>query len=163
MTLLFNSEGYKEATVNLLWGSSYGTIAVYLISPLLISVFSWKAVFLFCGICGGVMLLIWIRSRFTIVRTQTEAATDKGNYRFLFSPLMIGLMIALIRMGALRDGITTWMPSYIGSAISTYGIAVLSEHFGWQVTLLTWLSIAVTGTCLCLMCIRPWYKTHHEQ
>ena len=222
------------------------------------------------------MLLIWLRSRFSVPRPQAEA-TSKGNYRFLFSPLMIGLMIAIVCMGALRDGITTWMPSYIaetydlssvisiltgvilpvfsilaiqaasslyrkkfknpvtnaavlfgagtvsalalallfntsaatsvvfsavftgcmhgvnlmlitmlppyfkkygntstasgvlnactyiGSAISTYGIAVLSEHFGWQVTLLTWLGIAALGTALCLVCIRPWRKKHHAE
>ena len=276
MTLLFDSEDYKKATVNVIWGSSYGTIAVYLISPLLISLFGWKSVFIFCGICGGIMLLIWLGSRFSVPRPQTEAA-GKGNYRFLFSPLMIGLMIAIVCMGALRDGITTWMPSYIaetynlssvisiltgvilpvfsilaiqaasslyrkkfknpvanatvlfgagavsalalallfntsaatsvvfsavftgcmhgvnlmlitmlppyfkkygntstasgflnactyiGSAISTYGIAVLSEHFGWQVTLLSWLGIAALGTVLCLVCIRPWHKTHHAE
>ena len=222
------------------------------------------------------MLLIWLRSRFSVPRPQTEAA-GKGNYCFLFSPLMISLMIAIVCMGALRDGITTWMPSYfaetynlssvisiltgvilpvfsvlaiqvasalyrkkfenpvanatvlfgagaisalaltflfntsaatsvvfsavltgcmhgvnlmlitmlppyfkkygnvstasgvlnactyIGSAISTYGIAVLSEKCGWQVTLLTWLGIALLGTVLCLVCIRPWHKTHHAE
>lgn len=276
MTILFDTEGYKKATVNVIWGSSYGTIAVYLISPLLISLFGWKSVFIFCGICGSIMLLIWLRSRFSVPRPQTEAA-GKGNYCFLFSPLMISLMIAIVCMGALRDGITTWMPSYIaetynlssvisiltgvilpvfsvlaiqvasalyrkkfenpvanatvlfgagaisalaltflfntsaatsvvfsavltgcmhgvnlmlitmlppyfkkygnvstasgvlnactyiGSAISTYGIAVLSEKCGWQVTLLTWLGIALLGTVLCLVCIRPWHKTHHAE
>lgn len=277
MTILFDTEGYKKATVNVIWGSSFGTIAVYLISPLLISVFGWKSVFIFCGICGSIMLLIWITSRFTVTLAPKNAPAKKGNYCFLFSPLMISLMIAIVCMGALRDGITTWMPSYIaetynlssvisiltsvilpvfsilathissflyrkvfknlvtnamvlfgagaiaalaltflfntsaatsvvfsavltgcmhgvnlmlitmlppyfkkygnvstasgvlnactyiGSAISTYGIAVLSEKCGWQVTLLTWLGIALLGTVLCLVCIRPWRKTHHAE
>ena len=277
MTVLFDPEDYKKATVNVIWGSSYGTIAVYLVSPILIALSGWKAVFIFCGLCGAVMLLIWCRSKFTVERPKLSGDTPKGSYRFLYSPLMIGLMIAIICMGALRDGITTWMPSYItetyhlssvvsiltgvimpvfsifaiqasstlyrkkftnpvanaavlfgagavsalaltflfntsaatsvgfsavltacmhgvnlmlitmlppyfkkygnvstasgvlnactyiGSAISTYGIAVLSDNFGWQVTLLTWLGIAILGTALCLICIRPWHKTHHAQ
>ena len=50
--------------------------------------------------------------------------------------------------------------TYLGSAISTYGIALLSEQFGWQLTLGSWLAIALVGTILCLSCIRPWVKQH---
>ena len=46
--------------------------------------------------------------------------------------------------------------TYIGSAISTYGIAVLSENIGWSNTLLVWLLIALLGTAICIACVRPW-------
>ena len=46
--------------------------------------------------------------------------------------------------------------TYIGSAISTYGIAVLSENIGWSNTLLVWLLIALLGTAICAACVRPW-------
>jgi OPA family glycerol-3-phosphate transporter-like MFS transporter len=48
--------------------------------------------------------------------------------------------------------------TYIGSAISTYGIALLSEKMGWSFTLLVWLAIAAAGTLVCLVCVRPWKK-----
>ena len=48
--------------------------------------------------------------------------------------------------------------TYIGSAISTYGVALLSETMGWTFTLLVWLAIAVAGTAVCLICTRPWKK-----
>ena len=34
---------------------------------------------------------------------------------------------------------------YIGAAISTYGIAVISERMGWSVTIATWCAILVVG------------------
>ena len=46
--------------------------------------------------------------------------------------------------------------TYIGSAISTYGIAVLSRHAGWQNTILTWALIAAAGGGLCLIAAKPW-------
>ena len=34
---------------------------------------------------------------------------------------------------------------YIGAAISTYGIALVSEHMGWSVTVATWCVILLIG------------------
>jgi len=271
MTVLFSEEDYKKATVRVIWGSSAGTIVIYLVSPLLIALSGWKAAFWFSGICGALMLFIWCRSKFTAA--APAAKQGKGSYRFLFTPMMIAIMVSIVAMGALRDGITTWMPSYIaetyrfgnilsiltgvvlpvfsvvaisaasslyqkikhpitsatvlfsvgalsalglaflfnagvitsvlfsalltgcmhgvnlmlitmlppffkkygnvstasgvlnactylGSALSTYGIAVLSEAYGWQLTLWSWVAIALVGTALCLLCIRPWKKEH---
>lgn len=41
--------------------------------------------------------------------------------------------------------------AYVGSAISTYGIAVFSGVFGWQQTVLLWAGIALAGAVLCLL------------
>lgn len=41
--------------------------------------------------------------------------------------------------------------AYLGSAISTYGIAVFSGSFGWRYTVLLWAGIALVGGALCLL------------
>ncbi|MBQ6373610.1 MAG: MFS transporter [Clostridia bacterium] len=51
--------------------------------------------------------------------------------------------------------------TYIGSAISTYGIASVTEHYGWPVTLRLWMAIAAVGAVLCFACIRPWHRRFH--
>ena len=48
--------------------------------------------------------------------------------------------------------------SYVGSAISTYGIAVLSESAGWGVTVLLWIGIAAAGMVICFLCTKPWNR-----
>ena len=48
--------------------------------------------------------------------------------------------------------------TYIGSAISTYGIALLSEMIGWRYTVFLWFVIAASGGILCLLCIPQWNK-----
>ena len=46
--------------------------------------------------------------------------------------------------------------TYIGSSLSIYGIALISERSGWGITLLLWAIVALAGTALCLAIFRPW-------
>ena len=277
MTELFDAENYLKASVRANWGGSIGTILLYLVSPLIISLANWKGVFFFSATAGIIMLIIWqifcpdvevSRKVQTVEKNDTPA--QKLNY---FSPMMICLIIAIIIQGALRDGITTWTPSYIsetynlsssisiltgvllpvfsitsfqittalhkkvfknplvcagvlysagfvaaalltllnsnnailsalllallngsmhgvnlllicilpryfkkfgnvgfisgflnactyiGSAISTYGIAVVSDNFGWNTTLIIWVCAVVVGLLLCFAAVSPWKKT----
>ena len=277
MVAMFDSDEYKYASVRVQWGSSFGTMVIYLISPLLISLFSWRAVFWFSALSGLIGLFVWNRFIQEPENIQVKKhSTDSSATRHLFTPMMFGIMVAIIMMGALRDGITTWMPSYIaetyslsniisiltgvvlpifsilccratealyrkklrnpllcagsifvigtcaalllfflfdqgpaisvllaalltgsmhgvnfmlitmlppffrkygntatasgvlnactyiGSALSTYGIALLSKGIGWDNTILIWFLIALIGTSLCLACVKPWAKKHSE-
>lgn len=271
MAASFSEEDYKEVSTKVSWGSSVGTILVYLVSPVIISLWSWKGVFIASSVCGAGMLVIWNRSA-ADVEIQKSAAGGKtsGKAAIFFTPLVVAIMVAIALQGMLKDGITTWMPTYlsetyqlstvisiltgvilplfsifsvqiaaqvhkkkltnpvtcagafftigvlasaglyflteknaaisvllsavltgcmhgvnlmlitmlprffkkynavatasgvlnfcayIGSAISTYGIAVLSQSVGWQMTILVWFAIAVAGALLCVICIKPW-------
>lgn len=48
--------------------------------------------------------------------------------------------------------------SYVGSCISSYGIAVVAEKMGWQVTLFSWAAIALVGVVLCILVTRRWNR-----
>ena len=48
--------------------------------------------------------------------------------------------------------------TYVGSAVATYGIAKISEEFGWQVTVSVWLAIAVAGMICCAVAMTKWKK-----
>lgn len=279
MTTLLSQKDYNKVTVKVACGSSAGTIIVYLLSPLLIYLFNWKAVFLFSAICGVVMAFVWNRFSYDVEPVSREperADFVKEQKSALLCPFMIGIMAAIVFQGMLRDGATTWMPSYvaetyhigneisiltgvaipifgilclkitsglyarvfknpilcagvlfgvgtlstlglclftghsaaisvamsavfigcmhgvnlmlisivpsffkrhgnvatvsgilnfctyIGSAASTYGIAVLSEQFGWNTTILIWLLIAAVGTAVCFVCVKPWRKSFKD-
>lgn len=274
MTTLLTPEDYKETTTKVAWGSSVGTIVIYLVSPVLISVSGWKSVFFFSAACGAVIVCVWNKYALEIGAAQRTAAGKASGKRrtSVFSPVMLGIMAAIVFQGMLRDGITTWMPSYIsetyhlsnavsiltgivmpvfsilclrvaktlyvkrftnpvtcagwifaagilaaagliaftgrnagisvlfsavltgcmhgvnlmlismippffekqgnvstvsgilnsctyiGSAASTYGIAVLSEQFGWNLVVLIWLILAAMGTLLCVICAKKFMK-----
>ncbi len=48
--------------------------------------------------------------------------------------------------------------TYIGSALSTYGIAKFSELFGWNNTILLWAGIAFAGMTICTIFAKSWGK-----
>ena len=48
--------------------------------------------------------------------------------------------------------------TYVGSALSTYGMAWISELLGWQMTIITWALIAFAGLCMCAVCIKKFKK-----
>lgn len=270
MTDVLPEAEYKKAVTKVSWGSSVGTIVVYLLSPLLISVAGWRSVFVFSAALGIVMLFVWNKFATDVQAVQPREVTSAPKTGSLFTPLLFGVMVAIVLQGMLRDGVTTWMPSYIaeiyhlsneisiltgvilpvfsilcfqaallvyarkpdnplvcatlfffvgavasvgirlfdgqnaavsvvlfalltgsmhgvnlmlismippyfqktgkvstvsgilnactyiGSAASTYGVAVLSEKLGWNYTVLIWLVIAACGTAICLICSKAW-------
>ena len=272
MTALLSTEDYKAVSTKVAWGSSFGTILVYLLSPVMILLSGWRSMFLLCGALGLLMLLVWNRYSYEIPPQPARKKEEKKSGSGLFCPVMLFIMVAILLQGMLRDGVTTWMPSYIaetynfssevsiltgvvlpifsigsfwlsaglyrkyvknpitcaalffgcgalsalgvllltgksaafsvvfsalltgcmhgvnllliqmlppyfaksgnvstasgvlntctyiGSAASTYGIALLSEKAGWNATLTCWTAVAAVGTVICLICIKPWKK-----
>ena len=270
MTMLFDEDTYCTATVRVSWGSSAGTIAVYIIAPLCISTVGWKGSFYFPAIFCVVMAVFWlIALRNTDTSVSAGAARNSGDESEKASPFgafaLVAIVFGIVIQGALRDGITTWMPTfinetynlgskisiltgvilpifsiicfnlthrlrnkyvrnelllagyiflagvlassllwltasknavlsilfmailtgamhgvnlllvcmvpsyfknastasgvlnaftYIGSAISTYGIALVSERFGWGNTILVWCGFALLGAICCLSAIK---------
>lgn len=278
MAALFVGDEYNDVAVKVSAGSSAGTIIIYLVSPLIISVAGWKQVFYLCAVCGFVMVAVWNKNiECTGISTAAGVNSSDKTKNVFLSPLMILIMLAIILQGMLRDGVTTWMPSYIaetyklssaaailsgvilpvfgilcfkltaklyskkltnplvcaatvfgfgfisavftsifsgknagistllmamltgsmhgvnlilismiprffnktgnvstvsgilnsctyiGSAISTYGIAVLTERFGWQFMLAIWCVTAFAGTIVCTACVTPWKKQFEKE
>lgn len=131
MTGLLSNDDYNRVMVKVQLGCSLGTIAVYLLAPLFISISGWRLVFFFCAFAGAVMLVFWyifcidvpVGKKAPAPIEKGEEVQDKKSPKAIIFALGM-VMIAIIAMGMLRDGVTTWMPSYIsetydlGSAIS---------------------------------------------
>ncbi len=272
---------YRSASVIVASGSSIGTVLVYLIAPLMISISGWKAMMFFSAAFGLVFTVIWF---FLKDRTYSDAdipelisgAEKEKKQRFSMprgSVLpFVFIALAIILQGMLRDGISSWMPTYltenfgmpseksilytvslaiftvitfnavgafynrffknevacaalifglaviagvilliffngtawiaiacmmlingfmhgvnlmlishvpkrfkkygnlstisgfinsftyVGAAIATYGIAKLSEVYGWRATVAIWLVVSVLGTAACLIATPRWKK-----
>ena len=278
MSGFLNREEYNNAVTRVNYGSSVGTVAVYLIAPLLIASFGYAGVFRGAALLGCVMLGLWLTfakdlPKEEAVSSSLEKQKTNSSQKW-FTPLLFGVMVAIVLQGMLRDGVTSWMPtyvaetyslessvaivsgvvlpifailcyglanilhkkkltnpitcatvffgggmvsvavlcfvsgsslflsvlcsalltgcmhgvnlllvcmipayfegkgkvatvsgvinacSYVGSALSTYGIAVLCENAGWSVTLLTWAGVALLGTLLCGLLIAKWRKQY---
>lgn len=139
MTAYLSDEDYTRATVWVQFGSSLGTILLYLVSPLLISLSGWRLVFFTSAACGVLMAAVCLRCCRRVDHAAPAARADvprkTGAAAALLTPLMLSLMLAIVLIGALRDGVTTWMPSYIGD---TY-------HLGSAVSILTGVAMPLFG------------------
>lgn len=279
-------DDYSLNIVYIHFGSSLGTIFVYAVSPVIISVSSWKYVFFGAASIAVIVAVVWISLVFRIeshaqeveseipLMTQNANDTKKGKITFTKAAIILLtlIMVTNIFQGLLRDGITTWMPTYmsdtfgfdsssailtgvalpiatmivskftatiyrrifkneakcttlfftvctacclvlciaqgtnpalstvmlmvanaathainfmytsiavskferfnrtsfvtgainssvyIGSAVSTYGIAAITTHFGWSGTMITWFSASVIGLLTCIFTIRHFAK-----
>lgn len=123
MTTLFDGDTYRTATVRVSWGSSAGTIAVYLISPLCISTVGWKGVFFVSAAACIIMAAVWlIALRGTDTSVSAKAEEPSGDDSEAAHPFtkfaLVAIALAIVCQGALRDGITTWMPTYINEVYS---------------------------------------------
>ena len=145
LSLYLTPDEYDSATVKISWGSSFGTIAIYLLAPLFISFSGWRSLFWFSAGCGmvGAALSLWgigsVEKRMTKPGAGLEKAekadktepvgaapSAKMNIGSLI-PLIAFIALAIALQGTLRDGVTTWMPSYIGETF----------HLGTSISILT--------------------------
>jgi len=115
-------EDYCRGCVKVSWGSSIGNIFVYLTAPLLILLLGWKSVFWTSAAMGILGLLLWLKlcpsiDMNTVVKR--EKAVSRSRSAGILFPLAL-VMVGIILHGLLKDGVTTWMPSYISE---TFGIA----------------------------------------
>ncbi|MBO5070166.1 MAG: MFS transporter [Roseburia sp.] len=152
MVYLFTDEDYKRASYMVSWGAAFGTIIIYLMAPVLIIISGWRSVFLFSALCGIIMCIIWQKKCYTLdeneashktghrnapsikhtgrkianaaISDYNEAANGTFEKKKTVVLLFSVIMLIIILQGSLRDGVTTWMPSYIsetyalGSAVS---------------------------------------------
>ncbi len=108
---------YARSVKNVSAASSIATIAIYLIVPAAIFISGWRLAFVFAALCGVVTALFWAKHTVGIkegqsVKTEATAATDTMKGLGIVW-LLIPILLAIALQGVLRDGITTWMPTYI--------------------------------------------------
>ena len=111
---------YSYASVRVTWGSSIATILLYLVCPLLLFIMSWQTIMLICAFVGAVIMVLWIvlypklfNGKISARSEGLETALERVKPpKYVILPLAM-IMLAIIMQGALRDGVTAWMPSYL--------------------------------------------------
>ena len=135
-----NNEAYGYAVVRVSWGSSFGTIFVYLTAPLIISLLGWKEVFGLSALIGIGTTVLWI---LLMGRIYSEPAAPVGRSapknaspahfpRAAIFPLCF-IVLGIVLQGMLRDGVTSWMPTYLAEVF----------QLGNQTSILCTVSLAV--------------------
>lgn len=133
LSTYLTDEEYGYAAVRVSWGSSFATIFLYLVCPLLLSFLSWRTIILLLAVVGVVIAVVWVLLSPKLFRTEAvkhdEEDTEKAPEpqkkriplpRLVFIPVVL-IFLGIVLQGMLRDGVTNWMPS------------LLSDSFGFDV------------------------------
>ena len=117
-------EQYNRACVWVSQGSALGTIFIYACSPLLIKIAGFRTVFGFSGTAAVLVAVLWkiLYGRWfngsVQIAVQKTTLSQKEPFTRHSLMLMAVIMASIVLQGALRDGITNWMPTFV------------SENFG---------------------------------
>ncbi len=129
MKTAMTADGYDRGCVAVSWGSTGATIIIYLVSPLIISLTSWKGVFFVNSLIAMIMSFIWLflitkiekatGLTYPVTMGKKEKSRNKTKLTASMSlPLLIITMLAIFFQGMLRDGITTWVPTYVSEVFN---------------------------------------------
>lgn len=131
MTSLFTEGVFKKNCVIVSWGSATGTILVYLLSPLCIYIAGWRSIFIFSAAAAAVMIFVWTKKCPRVMIESAEKNNEESAQKgFVIKPylLLLPFMLAMLIQGLLRDGVMTWMPSYVSETFNLSNrIAILTS------------------------------------
>lgn len=128
LSVLLSDKEYNAAVGYVTYGSSLGTILVYLASPSICSNFGWRFVFFGSAAVGAIMLVAWsfladpVNPKRDETEKQTTLLKDSTKPKTkIFTPIMFFIMFAIVCQGTLRDGVQTWLPSFLRDSYPELG------------------------------------------
>lgn len=160
-----DQDTYKKSCVWVSWGSSAGTIFLYLFAPVCIVWKGWRSLFFLCAGCAVLFAFAWIKAigsaekecrrvlqgalrrqlqvPLLTMRARKRAQAwkkipllcQKHSLTGKTAPMLAIIMLAIMMQGILRDGITTWMPSYISETF----------HLASSISILTGIALPLFG------------------
>lgn len=106
---------YMKSCAHVFFASSFATVLLYLVSPVIIRHFGWRAVFYGSFAVGAAASAVWFVCMRTVKLQPEHMPSPNGKSRSLPKmPASIAvIMLCIVTMGMLREGIMTWMPVYI--------------------------------------------------
>ncbi len=140
MVSMMDEITYGSSVIIVSLGSSFGTVLVYLTAPLIIRFLSWEAVMYSAAALGGFSAVLWFFLKDRCYREDAARPEEpqailgeKKRFRLpreAVFPFMF-ISLGIILMGMIRDGVTSWMPTY------------LSENFGFASDMSIFLTISL--------------------
>ncbi len=122
MLSVFQNEQYKVSCAYVLMSSSVATIAIYLLVPACINLYSYKLVFIISAIFAVIVLFVWYFYTKDIelqdMEVKRQSKSSGSVIKMILSLNLIPILIVIVLQGMLRDGVTTWMPTFINEVFN---------------------------------------------
>ena len=105
-----------------------GTFAAYALSALCAGIGSWRAVFVTAGILLILASLCWLRGMRplapgdALLRIRGKGRSERQEFSLRLVLLLVPICLAAVLNGLVRDGMQTWMPSYLSDSYGLSGV-----------------------------------------
>lgn len=118
---------YGKSVAKICYGSAAGTLATFLICPLIISAWNWRLVFWVSALVGALVAIVWVilskillcGIEFAAPKKAVENATYNQTPLLRVMKLILPIvLISIVMQGMLRDGISTWVPTFISETFN---------------------------------------------
>lgn len=130
-------DDYNRACVTVSAAGSIGTVFVYLAAPVLIKIQGWRLVFLFSAVIGIIAAVLFriFTGKSPVISApknsdssndNTDTSSQNSLKSVIVSSGLLFICLGILFQGILRDGITTWTPSFLSE---TYNIPATSSIF----------------------------------
>ncbi|MBE6731298.1 MAG: MFS transporter [Ruminococcaceae bacterium] len=182
-------EHYQKCCAYVNMAASLATILMYLIVPGCIVMWNWRAVFILSGSFGFIMAIVWLLTSKGFTSNNALKVTKAVNkehpvpeehrsvWEIMGTTWLPLVMLVIALQGLLRDGITTWMPTYISdifkldsasaiftsvilpifTIISLYVTRLMCKKFKSEVSFASWIWV---GAVVCGGLLMVFYKTN---
>lgn len=131
----FDPDKCATAIVWVTIAANLATVLLYLVIPAILNALDWKSVFYISGAVAGAVGVLWGVSSLLFIKKKPQAAEESDNVNtesmaatepkktkaavkvlpMLAGAGIITVMLAIVCQGFLRDGITSWFPSYLAT------------------------------------------------
>ncbi len=112
--------------------------------------------FTVCTFCCVVLCLAGTKNPALSTAMLMTASAATHGINFIYTSIAVSKFERFNKTSFVTGAINSSV--YIGSALSTYGIAAITTHFGWSGTMLTWLICSVIGLAVCIISVKPFKK-----
>ncbi|MCR5042088.1 MAG: MFS transporter, partial [Clostridia bacterium] len=112
--------------------------------------------FLVAVFCCAFLALFYDKNSFLtlIVSAVTVGAMHAINF---FLICVVPARFEKYGMVATMSGLINSL-TYVGSAAALYGFGAVSDKWGWNACVTSWVAVAVLGMLFCFFAVRPWKK-----
>lgn len=122
MKTAMDNDRYNKGILFANLGGTFATVLIYLVAPFIISAWNWRAVFRINGTFAVIMSAVWMivvtkiekSANITYALGNRKEKAKKSKKSLSINPLLlVFVMLAIMLQGSLRDGVTTWVPTFI--------------------------------------------------
>ncbi len=121
LTAATSMEDYAKIAPTIGSSGACGTIAVYLLCPLLIFLSGWKSVFIVTATIAAITAFVWLfvskkllkEIAFTAAAKETVKSEESLALPKVLMLILPVILLSIAMQGMLRDGISTWLPTFL--------------------------------------------------